>query len=107
MPGGVPTHQYQPKSIPLPGDVTKLDTVEDAQKALADAEKELSLVADPNKVEALSSSRCVRACKALGSMQRAVDRLCELTDDDDERCEDGRERVARSRKRVRDAGCTC
>lgn len=41
--------------------------------------------------------RCARACKALASMQRAANRLCELTGEGDDRCTDVRARVAAAR----------
>ncbi len=46
------------------------------------------------------ADRCVIACKALGSMRRAADRLCELTGSDDSSCSDARARVDRSTARV-------
>jgi hypothetical protein len=42
-------------------------------------------------------SRCSRACRALGSMDRAAERLCELTGNGDERCESARGRVEAAR----------
>ena len=51
-----------------------------------------------------SVDRCTRACRALGSMQRAANRLCELTGEDDSRCERVRERVDEARTTVR-ASC--
>jgi hypothetical protein len=47
------------------------------------------------------ASRCDRACKALGSMQRSADRLCELTGGDDARCQSVRVRVEGAEELVR------
>jgi hypothetical protein len=45
---------------------------------------------------------CGNACKALGSMQRAMDRICELTgpDDPEKRCQSAREKAKAARERV-------
>lgn len=48
-----------------------------------------------------SEDRCARACRALASMQRAADRLCELTGEEDGRCKSVRARVASAREVVR------
>jgi hypothetical protein len=50
---------------------------------------------------------CQTACKALGSMRRAAEGICRLTEDEPERCERARERVRRAAARVTDAGCVC
>ena len=51
-----------------------------------------------------SSNDCLSLCKALGSMQRAADHLCELTkdggDDDKKRCTDARSRLSDAKGRV-------
>jgi hypothetical protein len=96
----------KPKNDALDGGDRELNTPDDADKALADAETELDSLLDGTQVEALGDTRCIRSCKALGSMRRAVDRLCELTDEDD-RCESARGRLERSNRRVNDAGCSC
>ncbi len=44
--------------------------------------------------------RCLIACRALASMQRSATRLCELTGEDDVRCEDVRDRVEQARQLV-------
>lgn len=50
---------------------------------------------------------CGTLCKALESMKRSTDRLCELAGESSQKCRDARARVAESEKRVRDAGCDC
>jgi len=51
--------------------------------------------------------RCLSACRALASMQRSATRLCELTGEEDPRCEDVRDRVERARQLVLDACPSC
>lgn len=52
-----------------------------------------------------ASSRCAVACRALASMERAAERLCELSGEDDERCVQARERFAAALDRV-EASCS-
>ncbi len=119
-PSDSPAPQPQPLGAPGPvqsypqplppywdgGSKPELATREDAEKALVAAEAELSGVLD-GTIEALGDARCVRSCKALASMRRAVGRLCELTGDDDERCENAKSRLSTSEKKVAAAGCSC
>jgi hypothetical protein len=51
--------------------------------------------------------RCEVACEALTSMLRAVDRLCDLTGQGDERCINARERVNRATARVTEVCPSC
>jgi hypothetical protein len=53
------------------------------------------------------SSRCTVACRALGSMDRAAERLCELSGEEDDRCVAARERVAIAHDRVEASCPTC
>jgi hypothetical protein len=56
---------------------------------------------EPNTATGLDTAqRCAIACKALASMKRAAARVCEISGDDDERCENLRERVEKARQRV-------
>jgi len=45
---------------------------------------------------------CGKACKALGSMERSMSRICELVGDDDpeHRCESARDKARAARERV-------
>lgn len=47
------------------------------------------------------AARCDRACVALGSMQRSAARLCELTGEEDARCQSVRLRVESAEELVR------
>jgi hypothetical protein len=91
----------------MPGRSSTWATPEEASEAIDKAELELSDAMKTPAADPLASSQCVRSCKALGSMRRAVDRLCELTGDDDERCENAQTRLEASEQKVRDAGCSC
>lgn len=51
--------------------------------------------------------RCEVACKALASMKRSADRVCEMTGEGDTRCEHLRERVERARSRVYESCPAC
>lgn len=104
QPGQLPA----PAPGPSPDDDLgkKMKSPEDALKALDEAEEELQLAFGAGTKSTALAGRCVRSCKALGSMRRAVDRLCDLTDGD-ERCENARLRLERSKQKVNDAGCSC
>ena len=52
-------------------------------------------------------SPCETACKALASMQRSAERICEIVGEADSRCTRARERVAESTERVKNGGCAC
>jgi len=60
---------------------------------------------------AAAGSDCISLCKALASMQRAADHLCELSkdagDDGKKRCDDAQGRVTEARGRVKSScgGC--
>lgn len=53
------------------------------------------------------TSRCAVACKALGSMRRAAERVCDLLGTTDAECVDARSRVERSGSLVARACPTC
>jgi hypothetical protein len=56
-----------------------------------------------------SGSSCTTACRALGSLERATARLCDLAeaDEDKQRCEDAKKKLRSARDRVRAACTTC
>jgi hypothetical protein len=54
-----------------------------------------------------SAPSCDTICKALASMERSADRICELTSAEDARCTRARERVQSATKRVELSGCAC
>jgi hypothetical protein len=84
----------------------------DPASALERAERDLdaalgSLAATPQSTS-LATDECTTACRALGSMQRAASRLCELdTPREGERCAHAKARVARAEERVRSRCASC
>jgi hypothetical protein len=52
-------------------------------------------------------SPCDMACRALSSMRRSADRICELAGASDERCARARNRVSAAEERIRQAHCEC
>lgn len=52
-------------------------------------------------------SPCETACKALSSMRRSAERICEIVGEPDARCVRARERVGESSTQVEKAGCVC
>ena len=80
---------------------------------LIDDEEHLLLASldDAKKGSGLSSggadSPCGRACTALGSMRRSVDRLCSLSASSDKRCDDSKARLAKDEALVKQARCEC
>lgn len=52
-----------------------------------------------------SRNVCEIACRALSSMQRSADHVCELSSEEDERCSRAKSRVSQASERVR-AHCT-
>jgi hypothetical protein len=53
------------------------------------------------EISSLSKNdRCTVACKALASMERSADQVCEMTGEGDSRCESLRERVERAKSLV-------
>ncbi len=60
----------------------------------------------PGSTEEARGQGCFSACRALASMSRATEHLCQLAGSTDSRCEDAKDRLANAHKRVTDA-CTC
>lgn len=63
----------------------------------------------PRKEEPLADS-CSIACRALASMRRSADRVCELAPSaspDAPRCDDAKERLGRAERRVRERCPAC
>ena len=65
--------------------------------------------AAPKTSEELSArgSACDLSCRALRSMRRSADGICELAGQTDARCQKARERVRVGEERVRGVGCAC
>jgi hypothetical protein len=108
-------------------------SLEDAARSFDDAERELAVaLAEPPREEGAATvpapapgelqprlqpappaepkgrmDRCAAACRALESMQRSAERLCELSEEESDRCRTVRERTERSRARVQTACPAC
>jgi hypothetical protein len=75
----------------------------------------MALQSASNEVESsqreldVAGTNCRNACRALGSMDRAAGRLCELSQGSDEgqRCDDAKRRVYSARDRVKTTCGTC
>ena len=52
-----------------------------------------------------ASGGCMTACRAVGSMKRAVDAICRMAGEADPRCTDARKTLADSAGRVVACGC--
>lgn len=82
-----------------------------AAPATATEEPAASPPPHSEKVDETSDERerssCKTACRALASMRRSADRICELAGAEHERCSWARERVADATGRVQRAGCSC
>ena len=84
-PGTDATETHAPKKTPVAAARSELD------RAAADVEAGLT--------------ECTSACRALASMERAAEHLCEL--DGAEECSSAKERVERARAKVKNSGCSC
>lgn len=81
----------------------------------AATERSTALRSASNEIESsqreldVAGSDCRNACRALGSMDRAAGRLCELSQGSDEghRCNDAKQRVYSARDRVRTTCGSC
>jgi hypothetical protein len=90
-----PARDHDGASGPLQREAQRVE----ARDALARAELELEA----------SSSDCASACRALGSLERAASRLCDLADSPDDRrhCDDAKQKVIAARDRVRQTCSAC
>jgi hypothetical protein len=95
-----PGHQEEPKNPVEPADSWRR-----RQHAIVAAQAQVD-----HEVIDLEATmpRCEAACSALRSLERAVDHLCGLTQQPDEkpRCEEAKKKLERARAQVR-ATCTC
>lgn len=91
-----------------PDEERDITTPDEAEDVFSEEQTELDklLEAGPTP-EGMGASRCTRLCNSLRSMRRAVTSLCEMTGDDDERCQDARERLKNNERRIAEAGCSC
>ncbi len=118
-PPGAAAPQSQPSYPPPPPSPEAAPATPAAPAApsgggAAASQRSLALRAAATEVESsqreldVAGSDCRNACRALGSMDRAAGRLCELSQGSDEtnRCSDAKQRVYSARDRVR-TSCGC
>jgi hypothetical protein len=88
-----------PSMGPIPGGAPPpRATVAAAASDLESSQRELDVAAGD----------CRNACRALGSMDRAAGRLCELAQDSEaRRCDDAKQRVYSARDRVKNTCGSC
>jgi hypothetical protein len=77
-------------------------TKEEDGKLTLSLEGALALFKESESQLATGVLDCGKACKALGSMERSMDRICELTgpDDPEKRCQNAKEKAKAARERV-------
>ncbi len=123
-PAASPAHQ----SVADERDEDMLETVDEVTSAFEQAEQALAASFDgageqergddafdqpgarpaqPAPMGVGGADRCTRACDALGSMRRSAARLCDLTGEDDPRCDSVAGRVSAAVERVRAACPAC
>ena len=106
-PQAAPTTPATPSAEPAPSSSGKAPGAAGARSmAIQSASRDV----DQSQRELdVAGSDCRNACRALGSMDRAAGRLCELSrgDGEPERCEDAKRRVYSARDRVRATCGTC
>ena len=100
------------KAQPYPNELDLAErprtTVEEASGSLDSDEQLLEqLLSQPTVDLQAGLDACRRVCAALGSMQRSVDAICDLSGADDPRCERARQRLEINSRRVDGAGCRC
>lgn len=96
---GYPSGAYptaQPTSPPMVTSDVPM-TLEQAEADLQNLEKGFG---DPSMKLSAAPDACMNACKALSSMKRAAERICELTAPANDRCSSARERVQKVETRV-------
>ncbi len=79
--------------------------IEDPEPELMAADVEALMQALDDELAALDTGDCAVACKALESMIRSADRVCQL--DPGPPCEKARAKVEAARRKVRDACPDC
>ena len=110
---GAPAQPGYPSPPPPPGAqpstpaATSSADLADAPQRRAAARAEMDRA---QAAVAIAAGDCSAACRALASMERAADHLCDLGAGDPEdhrRCDDARRRVTAARERIKSACGTC
>ena len=100
--GPTATASPEPPRVALGGGADALDEEAEA------TEDEAPVVTSGESAARVSTAPpCEIACKALASMRRSADRICELAGSADARCVNARRRVDEATARVARASCSC
>ena len=107
---GAPQQQYAPAPPPPSAEAApSTPAAAPPPPSAAAPDRQMALRSAANEVESsqreldVAGSDCRNACRALGSMDRAAGRLCELSHGagEENRCVDAKQRVYSARDRVR------
>jgi len=82
-------------------------TLEGAQAALANDARLIDTIVGDATTPLSSTSSCSRVCKALQSMGRSVEAVCELAGQDTTACSDARQTLESANKRVKPRCPSC
>jgi hypothetical protein len=74
---------------------------------VAPAANKDDLARDKKKAEDSRQAGCELACRAMASMRRSADRICEILSNEHDRCTAARRRVSDAERRISDAKCQC
>jgi hypothetical protein len=105
-----PAAESAPASAPTPTQPTAQGAADSSRDQPGARSASKAGMGDLERAEReIASGDCGTACRALGSMERAVAFLCMQTqsDGDTNRCSDAKSRLVTSRKRVRAACGSC
>jgi len=92
---------------PEPGAQPKPTEPAAGGEGMAEEKKPEPAATTPSPEASPPRSPCETACKALGSMKRSQERICEIAGAAHERCEWAKQRVAAATARIEKAGCSC
>lgn len=100
--------QVTESAPPAPPAASPAPRQESVEKREEDTGSAGSPAAGSSAAEGASAgSTCDLVCRALASMRRSADRICEIVGDEDPRCTQARGRVSDAAHRVESASCTC
>lgn len=100
---GMPTDRAEPSAAPPPA--KKPSDSAAGESKPSSARPAATSASTPGGGSAAPD--CATSCKALSSMRRSRDRICELAGDGDDRCTTAGERVKSAEERVSRAPCVC
>jgi hypothetical protein len=100
--------QVTESAAPSPPEAASTPGQEFVEKSNEDTGSAGAPAAESSAAEGASAgSTCDLVCRALASMRRSADRICEIVGKEDPRCSQARGKVSDAARRVESAGCTC